>query len=76
MGKIWLRVQTVPALDPVTQQEHTAYSVTFNDGADLLFAPGWTLRDAIETFCNWFHMARENVCVLRPFFPQKLLNYE
>lgn len=70
MGKIWLRVQTVPALDPVTHQEHIAYSVTLKDGERLLYAPGWTLRDAIEIFCKWFHVAREDVSVQRPFFPQ------
>ena len=49
MGKVRLRVQTVPASDPVTLQEHTAYNVIYQDGERMLLAPGWTLRDAIET---------------------------
>ena len=71
MDKIRLRVQTVPALDPVTHQGHTAFHVTIKDGAKLIGAPGWTLQDAIETFCEWFHVERERVCVQRPFIPQK-----
>ena len=71
MGKVRLRVQTVPATDPVTLLEHTAYTVILQDGGGLKCAPGWTLRDAIETFCEWFHIGRERVGVLRPFVPQR-----
>ena len=76
MGKLRLKVQTVPAFDPVTLQEHTAYDVIFQEGDTILCAPGWTLRDAIETFCEWFHIRREDVSLLRPFFPQKSNYYE
>lgn len=71
MEKVWLRVQTVPTTDPVTYREHTAYTVIMLDGGALKCASGWTLRDAIETFCEWFHIGRERVGVLRPFVPQR-----
>ena len=76
MGKLRLMVQTVPAFDPVTLKEHTAYTVIANNDDFLRVAPGWTLRDAIETFCEWFHVRREDVFLLRPFFPQKSNYYE
>ena len=76
MEKVWLRVQTVPAWDPVTHLEHTAYDVILQDDKRLLCAPGWTLRDAIETFCEWFQVERERVCVQRPFVPQTFLTHE
>ena len=71
MGKVRLRVQTVPALDPVSHQGHTAYNVVWKDGEHMLCAPGWTLRDALETFCKWFQIERETISLLRPFLPQK-----
>lgn len=78
MEKVRLRVQTVPALDPVTLKEHIAYNVIAQDGDGdcIRLAPGWTLRDAIETFCEWFQVERECVCILRPFIPQSYFYYE
>ena len=76
MEKVRLRVQTVPASDPVTHQEHTAFTVIREGDGPLQHAPGWTLRDAIDNYCEWFKVARENVCVLRPFVPQSFINYE
>ena len=71
MEKVRLRVLTVPVLDPVTLQNHTTYNVICQEGDALMCAPGWTLRDAIETFCVWFHSDRESISLLRPFMPQK-----
>ena len=34
--------------DPVTLQEHIAYSVIHQDGDKVQCAPGWTLREAIR----------------------------
>ena len=70
MEKVRLRVLTVPALDPVTHQGHTAYSVIREGGEQLQCAPGWTLQDAIETFCARFQAERKSICLLRPFRPQ------
>ena len=71
-------MQTVPASDPVTLKEHIAYNVIAQDGDGdcIRHAPGWTLRDAIETFCEWFQVERERVRILRPFIPQSSSNYE
>ena len=76
MERLRLRVQTVPALDPVTFQEHTAYTVVLNDSEIIMCAPGWTLRDAIETFCKWFQIERERICIQRPFIPQSIYYHE
>ena len=78
MEKVRLRVQTVPATDPVTLKEHIAYNVIAQDGDNgcIRLAPGWTLRDAIETFCEWFQVEREQICILRPFIPQSGFFYE
>lgn len=73
MEKVWLRVKTVPASDPVTNEAHTAYTVLhYEHGADALSCTSaWTLRDAIERFCEWFHVDRQAVGIRRPFLPQK-----
>ena len=70
LDMVRLMVQTVPATDPVTLQEHTAYTVIAKNDGSLLVVPGWTLRDAIETFCDWFQIDRKDVCLHRPFIPQ------
>lgn len=74
MDCVRLRVQTVPASDPVTLKIHTAYTVmSIETTAEVMqYAPGWTLRDAIENFCDWFHIERAKIVLLRPFHPQKV----
>lgn len=76
MEKVRLRVQTVPALDPVTYQKHTAFSVFTENGGKFQHAPGWTLRDAIDTFCDWFKVDRDQIILERPFLPQRVLSDE
>ena len=76
LDMVRLRVQTVPATDPVTLKEHTAYTVIAFDNGSLRSAPGWTLRDAIETFCEWFQIDSKDVCLHRPFIPQSYFYYE
>ena len=73
MDMVRLMVQTVPVLDPVTLKEHSAFNVIAKDDDKVLVAPGWTLRDAIETFCEWFHIDRKDVCLERPFIPQSII---
>lgn len=43
MGKVRLKVLTVPALDPVTYQDHTAFCVSAEEGGHFQHAPGWTI---------------------------------
>lgn len=78
MECVRLRVQTVPTSDPVTLERHTAYTVLSQDAtAEVsLCAPGWTLRDAIDNFCDWFQIERAKIVLLRPFHPQKVESYE
>ena len=73
MGKIRLKVLTVPTLDPATNQEHTTFSVSTQTSGDIKIASGWTLKDAIENYCKDFNVERENVILERPFFPQRTL---
>ena len=76
MGKIRLRVLTVPALDPITFQSHIAFCVTAQTGGCFRYAPGWTLRDAVDLFCEWFEVDRNQVVLERPFLPQRVLSDE
>ena len=76
MEKVRLRVMTVPAIDPVTYQDHTAFEVILQDGGSMKCAPGWTLRDAVDNFCEWFHVKRETICLQRPFLPQRIPTHE
>ena len=76
MGRVKLKVQTVPAFDSLNLCEHTAYTVMLQDEKQFMCASGWTLRDAIETFSDRYKIERGNVILIRPFFPQILYYYE
>ena len=76
MGRVKLKVLTVPAFDSLSLCEYTAYTVMLQDDKQFLCASGWTLRDAIETFCDRYKIERGNVSLIRPFFPQILYYYE
>ena len=71
MGKVRLKVLTVPATDPNTCQLHTAFCVSTELGGQIRLAPGWTLRDAVDMFCKWFKVDRNQIILERPFFPQR-----
>ena len=77
-SEVRLRVRTVPTLDPVTLEAHTAYMVLCqNDEGGIRFhAPGWTLRDAIENYCNWFKVEPDQIKILRPFLPYRMERYD
>ena len=71
-GKIiYLNVKTVPALEPVTHEMHTAYTVYLLQGDMLQLASGWTLQDAIELFAQLHKCDRKSLRLKRPFRPQK-----
>ena len=76
MEKVRLKVLTVPALDPVSALEHTAFCVSTEMGGELLHAPGWTLRDAVDLFCKWSKVNRDQIILQRPFLPQRGLRDE
>lgn len=64
---IYLNVKTVSAFDFVRLCPHTAYTVSLNQDNTLLFASGWTLKDAIELFAQQYSICREDIRLIRPF---------
>ena len=67
---IYLNVKTVPALDPVTHETHTAYTVSVPFRNTLRVASGWTLQGAIELFAQQYSCDRASLRLKRPFSPQ------
>lgn len=76
MGKVRLRVLTVPTLDPFTYEGHTAFCVSTQEGGKTNCAPGWTLKDAVEAFCKLYKVNRNQIILERPFRPQRVLSDE
>lgn len=75
MEKVRLKVVTVPALDPHTYLVHTAFCVSAtNAEGKVERAHGWTLRDAIDVFCLWYHVDRNQITLQRPFFQQRIVS--
>ncbi|MBR6466423.1 MAG: hypothetical protein IKS82_08310, partial [Bacteroidales bacterium] len=74
MDCVRLNVKTVPSIDPETHQEHIAYTVyrLLNDEDSCQYAAGWTLKDAIGTFCSKYIIYRNDIQLIRPFHPQIL----
>ena len=72
MDIVRLRVRTVPVSDLTTNEEFTIYTVISNTGynSNIQCSSGFTLRDAISSFCSVFCVERESVHLLRPFLPQ------
>ncbi len=72
MDKVRLRVKTVPVTDLLTHEMFTVYTV-INDtghGDGIQCSSGFTLRDAISSFCDYFQITRIAVELVRPFLPQ------
>ena len=72
MDKVRLRVKTVPVTDLLTHEMFTVYTV-INDtghGDGMQCSSGFTLRDAISSFCDYFQITRIAVELVRPFLPQ------
>lgn len=69
-----LRVRTVPVSDLSTNEVYTMYTVINNTGynSSIQCSSGFTLRDAISSFCTLFSVERKSVILLRPFLPQGL----
>ena len=77
MGKVRIRIKTVPAFDPTINKEHTAYTVSrAENGSAPCQAEGWTLRDAIDNFSRIFSIDRQQIELMRPFLPQRWDNDE
>lgn len=72
--EVRLKVLTVPALDPDTHEMHIAYTILQPDCAAerMPCVSGWTLKDAVDRFCEWFQVDRACVKLIRPFLPQRV----
>ena len=62
-----LNVKTVSAWDYDQMCQHTAYTISATVGSKFTFAPGWTLKDAIELYSHIYCYNKENIKILRPF---------
>ena len=66
-NQLALNVKTVPAWDYDKMYPHTAYTISAVVDGKLTFAPGWTLKDAIELYSSIYPCNKENLEILRPF---------
>ena len=65
--QVALNVKTVPAWDYAQMEMHTAYTVSAVVDKKFTYAPGWTLKDAIELYSSKYHCKKESLKILRPF---------
>ena len=72
MDIVRLRVRTVPVSDLTTNEVFTIYTVIniTGYGSGIQCSSGFTIRDAISSFCSIFCVERKSVQLLRPFLPQ------
>ena len=66
-NQLALYVKTVPAWDYDMMCPHTAYTISAVVDGKLTFAPGWTLKDAIELYSSIYSCDKESIKILRPF---------
>ena len=66
-NQLALNVKTVLAWDYDMMCPHTAYTISATIGSKFTFAPGWTLKDAIELYSHIYCCNKENIKILRPF---------
>ena len=66
-NQLALNVKTVLAWDYDMMCPHTAYTISAVVDGKLTFAPGWTLKDAIELYSSKYHCKKESLKILRPF---------
>ena len=71
-NQLALNVKTVPAWDYDMMCPHTAYTISAVVDGKLTFAPGWTLKDAIELYSSIYSCDKESIKILRPFKRQSV----
>ena len=78
MDCVRLRVQTVPVSDSVTLEVHTLCNAMWPMKVTRInmYVPKWTLRDAIENLCNWFHIDRHQIKLPEPYISTKDGKYD
>lgn len=62
-----LNVKTVSAWNYDQMCSHTAYTISAVVDGKLTFAPGWTLKDAIELYSSIYRCHNDSLKILRPF---------
>ena len=62
-----LNVKTVSAWNYDQMCTHTAYTISAVVDGKLTFAPGWTLKDAIELYSSIYRCHKDSLKILRPF---------
>lgn len=62
-----LNVKTVSAWNYDQMCTHAAYTISAVVDGKLTFAPGWTLKDAIELYSSIYRCHKDSLKILRPF---------
>ena len=70
MDTLFLNVKTVPAQDPVTYENHTAYTVYAELNGKFALVSAWTLKDAISLFSKIYNYTSDSIKIKRPFSRQ------
>ena len=65
--QVALNVKTVSAWNYDQMCTHTAYTISAVVDGKLTFAPGWTLKDAIELYSSIYRCHKDSLKILRPF---------
>ena len=65
--QVALNVKTVSAWNYDQMCTHTTYTISAVVDGKLTFAPGWTLKDAIELYSSIYRCHKESLKILRPF---------
>ena len=62
-----LNVKTVSAWNYDQMCTHTAYTISAVVDGIFTYAPGWTLKDAIELYSSIYRCHKDSLKILRPF---------
>ena len=65
--QVALNVKTVSAWNYDQMCTHTAYTISAVVDGKFTYAPGWTLKDAIELYSSIYCCHKESLKILRPF---------
>ena len=65
--QVALNVKTVSAWNYDQMCTHTAYTISAVVDGIFTYAPGWTLKDAIELYSSIYSCHKESLKILRPF---------
>jgi hypothetical protein len=66
-NQLALNVKTVSAWNYDQMCTHTAYTISVVVDGKFTYAPGWTLKDAIELYSSIYRCHKDSLKILRPF---------